>query len=191
MQEKEKVYYRVNNVLTRQDFIVSAIFVKSQNKGKLLFSPNSLIGIAVYIALLIANGMMTYFYFAQDANIYKIPVITLSVVLILILVLSIATNTSSFANYNYKSMVKVQGEDTIHIEIVFTNKRIYSKDKVNETSYEYNQVINVFDKGDRYYLQLYNNTYLIIKKDCIVFGDKNRLPEFIEKIKDRINTPNI
>lgn len=189
---KENVYYRVNNQLNEQDFIDSIKFIKSKNKGKLFFSLKG--GkIFIYYITLIFTAIIFMAVSAQEEfmDVIAIPLAVFWCIIIAVGIYIFASNTRRFGQYNYKVMVKAEGESPINVEFIFTDRRIYTKGKTTKTSIEYNQVINVFDNGDRYYIQIYNANYLIIKKNCIVFGDKERLPEFVDKVKDKINTPNI
>lgn len=189
---QEKVYYRVNNILTKEDFIESARFIKSAKKGVLLLSPKGRNLLYLYLSFVAAASVLSYLAYKYNGDsFFRIPAIVLWILLIIIAAVAYAANAYTYGNYNYNTMVKAEGESPINTEIIFTDNRIYTKTKNTKGSIEYNQIINVFDNGDRYYLQIYNTNYLIIKKDCIVFGDKERLSESIKKIKDRINTPNI
>lgn len=186
---KENVYYRVRNQLDKQDFIQSAKFIKKRNKGILYFSPISIKLIAVIFATTFAVFVAVLVFVSQEYRLFCIAGLIWFDILFYIVIK--CTNSYTYGSYLYKLNAKREEETPINAEIIFTDKKMYTKGKKTKASFEYNQIINVFNCDDRYYIQLYNNSYLIIKKDCIVFGDKERLPEFIDKIKDRINTPNI
>lgn len=189
---KENVFYRINNQLNEQDVIDSIKFIKSKNKGKLFFSPKDGKLFVYYITVIITAIIFTVVSAQNEfINIVKIPLIIFWCIVIAAGIYIFASNTRRFGKYNYKVMVRSEGESPINVEFIFTDRRIYSKGKTTKNSIEYNQIINVFDNDDRYYIQIYNANYFIIKKDCIVFGDRERLLEFIDKIKDKINAPDI
>lgn len=186
---KENVFYRINNQLNEQDFIQSAKFIKKRNRGILYLSPTSAKVITAILGVTILLFVAAIEFLNPDYLFVCIACLFLFDVLGVIIIK--CTNSYTYGHYLYKFNAKQEEETPINAEIIFTDKKMYTKGKKTKASFEYNQIINVFNCDDRYYIQLYNNSYLIIKKDCIVFGDKELLPEFIDKIKDKVNTPDI